>query len=63
MDETRWWPMIGLAFGTAVGFAGAFGGFSAFLIVAVLGLLGLLVGRALTGDLDVGALLGSRRRS
>jgi hypothetical protein len=63
MDEMRWWPVIGLAFGTAVGFAGAFGGFSAFLIVAVLGLLGLLVGRAMTGDLDVSALLGSRRRS
>ncbi len=63
MDETRLWPVIGLAFGTAVGFAGAFGGFSAFLIVAVLGLVGLLVGRAMTGDLDVSALLGGRRRS
>lgn len=58
----RWWPVVGLAFGTAVGFAGAFGGVGAFLIVLVLGTAGLLAGRALMGDLDFRELLGGRRR-
>ncbi|MEU6039798.1 MULTISPECIES: hypothetical protein [Actinomadura] len=62
MDEMRWWPAIGLAFGTALGFAGAFGGFTAFLIVLVLGAIGFLAGRALTGELHLGDLLGARRR-
>jgi hypothetical protein len=63
MDETRWRPAIGLAFGTALGFAGAFGGFTVFVIVLVLGVIGLLVGRALTGELDLSELLGRRKRS
>lgn len=58
----RWWPVVGLAFGTALGFAGAFGGFIALLIVLVLGVIGLLAGRALTGDLDLSGVLGTRRR-
>jgi hypothetical protein len=62
MDEIRLWPVIGLAFGTALGFAGAFGGFTALLIVLVLGVIGLLVGRALIGDLDLSGVLGARRR-
>lgn len=62
MDEMRWWPVIGLAFGVALGFAGAFGGFTAFLIVLVLGLIGFLTGRALTGELDLGELVRGRRR-
>lgn len=62
MDETRWWPMVGLAYGTALGFAGGFGGLGAFLLVLVLGLVGYLAGRALTGEVDVGALVGARRR-
>ncbi len=62
MNEMRWWPIVGLAFGTALGFAGAFGGFGAFVIVLVFGTVGFLAGRALTGELDLGQLLGSRRR-
>lgn len=62
MDE-RWWPVIGLAFGVALGFAAAFGGAGGFLLVLVLGLVGFLAGRAITGDLDVGQLVGSRRRT
>lgn len=62
MEEMRWWSAIGLAFGIALGFAGAFGGFTAFLIVLVLGAIGFLAGRALTGELDLGDLLGARRR-
>jgi hypothetical protein len=63
MDEVRWRPVIGLAFGTALGFAGAFGGFPGFVIVLVLGMVGFLAGRALAGELDLGELLGLRKRS
>ncbi len=45
----------GLLAGLVLGLAGAFGGFDAFLIVLVLGAIGLLVGRALDGRLDLNA--------
>ena len=61
MDEVRILPILGLAFGIALGFAGAFGGGGAFVIVLVLGLVGYLAGRALTGELNVGELFASRR--
>ncbi|MFD7996557.1 hypothetical protein [Streptomyces mexicanus] len=48
----------GLAAGMALGFAGYFGGFWAFLLVLVLGAAGLVIGLALQGDLD----LRSRRQ-
>jgi hypothetical protein len=51
----------GLITGLVLGIAGAFGGFNAFLIVLVLGALGLLVGRVLDGRLDLNALLGRGR--
>jgi hypothetical protein len=63
MDEIHWRAVIGLAFGTALGFAGAFGGFPAFMIVLVLGVIGFLAGRALTGEFDLTELLGMRKRS
>ena len=63
MNEMPWRAVIGLAFGTALGFAGAFGGFTAFVIVLVLGVVGFLAGRALTGELDLTELLGLRKRS
>jgi hypothetical protein len=53
--------LIGLGSGLALGFAAAFGGFSAFVVVLVLGALGLLAGRWLDGKLDLSALLGSAR--
>ncbi|AEW93399.1 MULTISPECIES: hypothetical protein [Streptomycetaceae] len=37
--------VVGLAAGMALGFAGYFGGFWAFLLVAALGAIGLLAGR------------------
>ncbi|MEU9789600.1 hypothetical protein AB0E27_03095 [Streptomyces sparsogenes] len=43
----------GLAAGMALGFAGYFGGFWAFLLVLVLGAAGLLVGLVVQGDLDL----------
>jgi len=51
-----------LAFGIALGFAGAFGGWSAFVIVLVLGLVGYVAGRALTGELDLTRLFVTRER-
>ncbi|WP_035841733.1 hypothetical protein [Kitasatospora azatica] len=48
--------LIGLVAGMALGFAGYFGGFAAFLLVAVLGAVGFVVGRLLEGDLDLGDL-------
>ncbi|GHH10952.1 MULTISPECIES: hypothetical protein [Streptomyces] len=45
----------GLAAGMALGFAGYFGGFWAFLLVLVLGAVGLLAGLGVQGDLDLRA--------
>jgi hypothetical protein len=61
MNDVSILPILGLAFGIALGFAGAFGGGSAFVIVLVLGLVGYLAGRALTGELNLGELFASRR--
>ncbi|MFI9624047.1 hypothetical protein [Streptomyces sp. NPDC052042] len=59
--------MIGMVAGMALGFAGYFGGFGAFLLVAALGAVGFVVGRFLEGDLEPGEFLrgrehGGRRR-
>ena len=43
---------IGLLAGMALAFAGWFGGFGAFLLVAALGAVGAVVGRLMDGDLD-----------
>jgi hypothetical protein len=45
--------VIGMFAGIALGFAGAFGGFTAFIIVLVLGAVGFGVGRWLDGQLDL----------
>ncbi|WP_221355019.1 hypothetical protein [Streptomyces beigongshangae] len=52
--------VIGMIVGMALGFAGYFGGFGAFLLVAALGAVGFVVGRFLEGDLDPGDLFRSR---
>jgi len=57
MNATR----TGLLAGLILGFAGASGGFGVFLITLVVGVIGLLVGMALDGTLDVGGLLGRGR--
>jgi len=50
---------LGLIAGLALGLAAAFGGFGAFVIVALLGALGLVAGRYLDGRLDLSSLTGS----
>ncbi|WAU80496.1 hypothetical protein O1Q96_12410 [Streptomyces sp. Qhu-G9] len=52
--------VIGMIAGMALGFAGYFGGFGAFLLVAALGATGFVVGRFLEGDLDPGDFFRSR---
>lgn len=59
MDAKQLWPLAGLAFGVALGFAGAFGGFGAFFIVLFLGALGFLTGHAVQGTLDLRQLFAS----
>ncbi|MBA2948426.1 hypothetical protein [Streptomyces himalayensis] len=57
--------MIGLIAGMALGFAGYFGGFGAFLLVAALGAVGFVAGRFAEGDLEPGEFFrtrGERRR-
>lgn len=54
------WPIVGLAFGTVLGLAGAFGGIAAFLMVLVLGLLGFIAGRAAEGEIDLAQLFARR---
>jgi len=53
---------LGLFAGLLLSVAAAAGGFGAFLLALVLGALGYLIGGALDGDIDVGALLGGRGR-
>ncbi|MGI5399244.1 hypothetical protein ACQEVG_07295 [Streptomyces sp. CA-135486] len=52
---------MGLLAGLVLGLAAAFGGFDAFLVVLVLGTVGLLVGRYLDGRLDLARLIGRDR--
>ncbi|RBQ14260.1 hypothetical protein DP939_41315 [Spongiactinospora rosea] len=62
METFPLWPMIGLIVGLALGFAGAFGGLGAFLLVLVLGAVGLLVGHLLEGgQVDLSRLAARRR--
>ncbi|MFF1359825.1 hypothetical protein [Streptomyces sp. NPDC058297] len=54
--------MVGLVAGMALGFAGYFGGFGAFLLVAALGAVGFVAGRFVDGDLELGHFFRSRER-
>ncbi|GAB2681955.1 hypothetical protein GCM10027271_49100 [Saccharopolyspora gloriosae] len=48
----------GLFAGLLLGVAAALGGFTGFLIALVLGAIGLIVGRVLDGELEIGDFLG-----
>ncbi len=52
--------VLGVVVGLALGYAAAFGGFTEFLIVAVFAGIGYVAGKVVEGELDLGALLGSR---
>ncbi|MEV0846610.1 hypothetical protein AB0J21_12180 [Streptomyces sp. NPDC049954] len=54
--------VLGLIVGMALAFAGYFGGFGAFLLVAALGAVGFIVGRFLDGDLEPGDFFRPRER-
>lgn len=54
--------MLGLVAGMALGFAGYFGGFGAFLLVAALGAVGFVAGRFMDGDLEPGDFFRTRER-
>ncbi len=54
MTATRFCLLVGLV----LGIVAAFGGFVAFLVVLLFGIIGLVVGRVLDGKLDLAALLG-----
>ncbi|MFJ8659708.1 hypothetical protein [Streptomyces sp. NPDC093795] len=53
---------VGLLAGMALGFAAYFGGFWAFLLVAFLGLVGLIIGLMIQGDLEMSDFTRSRDR-
>ncbi|GAA3361283.1 MULTISPECIES: hypothetical protein [Saccharopolyspora] len=48
----------GLFAGLLLGVAAAAGGFTGFLIALVIGAIGLIVGRVLDGELEIGDFLG-----
>ncbi|MEU2912405.1 hypothetical protein ACWCQ0_09355 [Streptomyces massasporeus] len=54
--------VVGMIAGMALAFAGYFGGFGAFLLVAALGAVGFVVGRFLDGDMDLGEFFHVRER-
>ncbi|MFD7033525.1 hypothetical protein ACFWAR_36420 [Streptomyces sp. NPDC059917] len=54
---------LGLLVGMALAFAGWFGGFGAFLLVAALGALGFAAGRFLEQGGDLRELLATRERT
>lgn len=55
--------LTGLLVGIALGFAGAFGGWGAFVIVALLAGVGYLAGRMVQGDVDLSPYLTGRGRT
>jgi hypothetical protein len=52
--------VVGMIAGMALAFAGYFGGFGAFLLVAALGAIGFVAGRFAEGDLDLGEFFRTR---
>jgi len=53
---------LGLLAGLLLGIAAAVGGFGAFLLALVLGVFGYIIGGALDGKIEVGALLRDKGR-
>lgn len=53
---------IGLLAGMALGLAAIIGGFAGFLLVAALGAIGLVLGRVVDGELDLGTVTRGKGR-
>lgn len=53
---------IGLISGMALGLAAIVGGFAGFLLVAALGAIGLVLGRVVDGELDLGTMTRGKGR-
>lgn len=53
---------IGLLAGMALGLAAIVGGFAGFLLVAALGAIGLVLGRVVDGELDLGSVTRGKGR-
>ena len=49
---------LGLIVGLVLGYAAIFGGFGDMLIVALIGAIGFVAGKALEGDLDLARIGG-----
>jgi uncharacterized membrane protein YjjP (DUF1212 family) len=54
--------VVGMVAGMALAFAGYFGGFGAFLLVAALGAVGFVVGRFADGEIGPTEFLRGRER-
>ncbi|MFJ2031929.1 hypothetical protein [Streptosporangium sp. NPDC087985] len=62
MNQFPVWSVAGMFVGIILGFAAAFGGLGAFLLVLVLGAVGLLIGRIVeSGEIHL-SRLGMRRQ-
>jgi len=55
--------IVGLLTGLILGLAWTTGGFAGLVITAALGIIGLVVGRVVAGDVDVNQYFGGSRRS
>jgi uncharacterized membrane protein YeaQ/YmgE (transglycosylase-associated protein family) len=53
---------VGLFVGLFLGLAWAFAGFSGFVLTAVFGVIGYLVGKVVAGQLDLTPYLGGKNR-
>lgn len=53
---------IGLLAGMGMGLAAIVGGFPGFLLVTALGAIGLILGRVLDGELDLGSVVRTKGR-
>jgi hypothetical protein len=53
---------IGLLAGMLIGLAAIIGGFAGFLLVTALGAIGLVLGRVVDGELDLGGVTRGKGR-
>lgn len=54
---------VGMIVGMVLGFAGILGGFTAFLLVGLLALIGFVTGKVVEGRIDLTPYLGGRDRT